>query len=323
MKRFNSRKYFLLIIIFLTVITNTLKADSGASAAFAPLQEAPALPLIPRLDSRDLMFRQYQADVQAARRHLFSPRRSVEEAADFLTIFSYLVLEGDELIRIAARTNIPIAAIVSLNRLSHTEDLEAGMLLLLPSMPGIFIPEIPGSDLERLINSTRSDDNPGIFLTVPRNGAAERFMFIPGDDFTSTERIFFLNRGFRFPLRDFRVTSPFGPRINPVTGRAGMHRGIDLAAPHGSEVFAVRAGVVTRIGYGSYLGNYIVIEHDNNWVSLYGHLSSVNTSLNQRVNSGAFIGRVGSTGQSTGPHLHFELIQNGRHQDPARLFGIR
>ena len=309
-KLYMNKSFFL---FFAAIILLTI---SGTALAQSPL------PLIPRLDSRDIMFRQYQADVEAARRHLFSPRRSVGEAAGFLTIYSYLVQEEDSLLRIAARSNIPIAALASLNRLSHAEDLKPGMLILLPSMPGIFVPQAPASDLERLIGSQRPEDSPGILLSIPRNGQTERFMFIPGDDFTPTERVFFLNRGFRFPLRTFRVTSLYGPRISPITGREHIHRGIDLAAPQGTPVYAVRAGTVTRVGYDGILGNYIIIAHDNNWVSLYGHLYSINTSLNETVQSGSFIGRVGSTGLSTGPHLHFELLQNGRHQDPARLFGI-
>ena len=286
-----------------------------------------ALPQIPRLDSQDMVFRQYLADVEAARRFIFSPRQRApdgvnQEAGALLTIYSYLILEEDDLIRIAARSNIPIATLASLNRLSNAEDLRAGGVLLLPSMPGIFVPEYPASELERLISTARAEDNLGLLLHIPREGRNERFMFIPGDDFSPTERTFFLNRGFQFPLRDFRLTSSFGHRVNPVTGRAGMHRGIDLAAPAGTEVFAVRNGTVIDIGFDPTLGNYILIEHDSNWISLYGHLSSINTGLNTRVQSGTFIGRVGSTGQSTGPHLHFELMRNGQNHDPARLLRL-
>ena len=300
---------FTITMIFLTIFIS-------AAAAEEPL------PLIPRLDSRDLMFRQYMAEVEASRRHLFSMGRNTQDAIKFLTIYSYLVREDDELLRIAARSNIPVAAIASLNRLSNAQDLTAGTLLLLPSMPGIFVPETPNSELERLISSTRSDDNSGIVLSIPRNGRTEKYLFIPADDFTSIERTFFLNRGFQFPLRDFRVTSLYGHRIHPITGREHIHRGIDLAAPEGTEVHAVRAGTVRRIGFDGTLGNYIIIQHDNNWVSLYGHLSSVHTNLNAKVQAGAFIGRVGSTGLSTGPHLHFELMQNGQNHDPSRLLGI-
>ena len=302
--------FFLFFIIFSIFLPkNTLRAESP-------------LPLIPFLDSRDFIFRQYQGDVETGRRLVFSPRRNPDQITENLTIYSYLVREEDSLLRIAARANIPISTLASLNRLSHADDLQTGFLLLLPSMPGIFVRENPLSDLERFLNSSRSEDEYGILLSIPQEGRTERYLFFPGDDFNSAEYIFFLNRGFRFPLREFRLSSPFGQRISPITGRLSHHRGIDLAAPEGSEVFAVRSGTVIDIGFDEILGNYVMVEHDNNWVSLYGHLSSVNTSINSQLSSGALLGRVGTTGQSTGPHLHFELIQNGQNQDPARLLGI-
>ena len=283
------------------------------------------LPLITRLDNRDEAFKQYISDVEASRRVLFSPRRPVPAAdlASSLTIYAYAPREGDNLMAIAARTNIPYSTLASLNRFTHAED-PLGSLMLLPSMPGLFIPETPGTDLERLLISARADFAPrsSVTLSIPRNGRTERFHFIPADDFSATERIFFLNRGFRFPLRDFRVSSNYGPRINPVTGSPGYHRGLDLAAQEGSEVFAVRNGSVVDIGLDPVLGNYIILSHENNWVSLYGHLSVINVSLQEPVRAGAFIGRVGSTGMSTGPHLHFELRQDGQTRDPARLLGI-
>jgi len=256
---------------------------------------------------------------------LFSFRqRSALELASSLTIYSYTPGDDEGLLAIAARCNIPYGTLATLNRLSHSEDMLSGRAILLPSMPGIFIPERPGTDLERLLSAARAEDdqNMGVILSIPREDATERFLFIPGDDFSSTERVFFLNRGFRFPLRDFRVTSFYGPRINPVTGNPTVHRGLDLAAPEGSEVYAVRSGTVAEIGEDAILGKYIILSHDNNWISLYGHLSTIETSLRAEVQSGSFIGRVGSTGQSTGPHLHFELRQHGQTRDPARLLGI-
>jgi murein DD-endopeptidase MepM/ murein hydrolase activator NlpD len=272
------------------------------------------------------MFRQYQSDVQAGRRDVYSSRRNqtAEELSSSLTIYVYVPQENDNLQGIAARCNIPIDTIASLNRFSNMED-PLGTLMLLPSHPGIFIPETPGNDLERLLISSRADRDPQaeVLLSIPRNGKTEQFRFVPGDNFSSTERIFFLNRGFRFPLKDFRVTSSYGPRINPVTGRPGMHQGLDLAAPEGTEVFAARGGTVIDLGEDRILGKYIILRHDNNWQSLYGHLSAINTTLYAEVLSGGFIGRVGSTGHSTGPHLHFELRQGGQTRDPARHFGIR
>ena len=284
------------------------------------------LPVIIRLDSRDTMFKQYISDVETARRLIFSSRFdqtnqvAMEALASSLTVYSYTPTGGEELMGIAARCSIPYGTLASLNRFSHAEDLVAGRAMLLPSIPGIFIPETQESDLERLILSAR--EGSAVTLTIRGEGVAERYHFIPGDDFTPTERIFFLNQGFHFPLRHFQVSSPFGFRINPVTGRAGMHGGLDLAAPQGSEVYAVKNGIVADIGEDPVLGKYIIISHENSLVSLYGHLSSIDTNLHADVQSGSLIGKVGSTGQSTGPHLHFEIRQDGRSRDPATLLGL-
>jgi murein DD-endopeptidase MepM/ murein hydrolase activator NlpD len=98
----------------------------------------------------------------------------------------------------------------------------------------------------------------------------------------------------------------------------GMHGGLDLAAPEGTDVFAAAAGVVTETGNDPVYGRYVIIKHGDVWASLYGHLSVVETALRKEVLSGSLIGKVGSTGQSTGPHLHFELRRNGRVEDPGK-----
>jgi hypothetical protein len=311
------------------------------SAAGLPAQEQPAFPVISRLENRDTVFRQYQGDVETARRLLFSRNRSspsggAKEAAvpdgvldgalaEALTIYSYR-LRGEDLLALAARCTIPYAALATLNRIPHPADLDREGNIHLPSMPGIFIPETAVTDLERLL--CVRDYREGIPVTIRYGGGvanqgqgieSRRFLFLPGAELTPTERAFFLTRGFRFPLKNYRLTSGFGPRINPVTGNLRNHQGLDFAAPLGTEVYAARDGVVTETGDDPIYGKYIIIKHDNSWVSLYGHLLEVTTGLRKSVKSGNLIGKVGSTGQSTGPHLHFELRQHGKAQDPGRL----
>jgi murein DD-endopeptidase MepM/ murein hydrolase activator NlpD len=281
-------------------------------------------PAISRLDMGDTIFKQYIADVEAARQRLFS---SVQDrvAGEDLTIYAYTPQKGEDLFSLAARCNIPYAALVTLNRLPHPVVPEAPGPLLLPSVPGLFIPENADSDLERLLLSSRNRE-PGIPVTLSRNGTKERFRFIPGTDFSPTERAFFLHREFRFPLKTYRLTSAYGLRLSPITGTPRFHGGLDLAAPEGTEVYAVRNGVVSEVGEDSVYGRYIIISHGENWTSLYGHLSFIAADLRSSVQSGSLIGKVGSTGLSTGPHLHFELRQNGKTRDPGKyLFkeGIR
>jgi murein DD-endopeptidase MepM/ murein hydrolase activator NlpD len=247
---------------------------------------------------------------------------SPDKAAEDLTVYAYIPRKGDDVFSLAARCTLPYAAFATLNRFDHPLSLGDAPVLLLPSMPGLFIPQGPESDLEQLLVASRGHQR-GVIITITRNNQKESFRFIPGADFSPTERAFFLNTGFRFPLRRYRITSSFGPRINPVTGTYRIHEGLDLAAPEGEEVLAVRDGVVAELGEDPIYGKYIIIQHGESWISLYGHLSKIETDLRSNVRSGSLIGRVGSTGQSTGPHLHFELRQNGEAQDPGRFLFTR
>ena len=273
-------------------------------------------PEIVSLDTRDSGFRQFMNDVEANRMRLAGIRLQPEETVRHLTIYQYTTQQNDDLLFIAARCNIPYSALASLNRINNPQDIRPGMRLLLPSCPGLYIPASFDSDLEKLIGAARQEQS-YVELFITTASGQETFLFFPGADFTPTERTFFLYSGFRFPLRAYRVTSSFGIRQDPISGNLSNHQGIDLAAPEGSDVYAAADGVVISLGFDNIYGNYIVIAHSNGWTSLYGHLQSFETVLNSNVRSGSLIGKVGSTGQSTGPHLHFELRQNGRALDPS------
>jgi murein DD-endopeptidase MepM/ murein hydrolase activator NlpD len=113
------------------------------------------------------------------------------------------------------------------------------------------------------------------------------------------------------------ITSPFGWRPNPFGGSPEFHQGLDIAAPTGTTVTAAAAGtVIMAQWYGGY-GNYILIDHGGGFSTGYGHLSAIYVSNGQSVARGQAIGAVGSTGESTGPHLHFEVRINGKPVDPA------
>ena len=110
--------------------------------------------------------------------------------------------------------------------------------------------------------------------------------------------------GLRYPLDRLHITSPFGVRIHPVTGARKMHSGIDYGSPKGSPVYAVAKGKVVVSDFDQYSGNKIAIRHADNSTSYYMHLSSRGVGVGAQVTGGQVIGRVGSTGRSTGPHLH-------------------
>ncbi len=114
-----------------------------------------------------------------------------------------------------------------------------------------------------------------------------------------------------------KVTSGFGYRIHPITGNRSFHTGIDLAAPEGTPIAAAYGGTVQDTGYTSGRGNYILLSHGDNLQTLYCHLSEIDVRTGDTVDAGGMIGLVGTTGMSTGPHLHFELRVDGVRCDPV------
>lgn len=123
--------------------------------------------------------------------------------------------------------------------------------------------------------------------------------------------------GFIWPCPDYtRITDYFGPRPQPVPGASTNHKGVDLAAPYGSVILASASGTVTISTHSNSAGNYIVIAHGNGMSTVYMHCSSLLVSVGDNVEQGEVIAKVGSTGYSSGNHLHFGVIKNSTYVDP-------
>lgn len=112
------------------------------------------------------------------------------------------------------------------------------------------------------------------------------------------------------------VSSPFGERTHPISGTSKIHHGIDIAADRGEEIYAVRSGQVTFAGIKGSYGKTVEIRHADGSISRYAHADKIHVRVGDRVQAGECIADVGSTGQSTGPHLHFEIRKFGRSIDP-------
>ncbi|WP_230974806.1 M23 family metallopeptidase [Brevundimonas vitis] len=127
---------------------------------------------------------------------------------------------------------------------------------------------------------------------------------------------------FSDPVRGFPVNSRFGTRKLAGEAKPRAHKGIDIAAPKGTAVLSTAEGRVVRTGHepGGY-GSFIEIRHPNGMTSFYAHLSRIDVYSGMEVDAGARIGLVGSTGYSTGPHLHFEIRRRGVQVNPARVLG--
>jgi murein DD-endopeptidase MepM/ murein hydrolase activator NlpD len=123
------------------------------------------------------------------------------------------------------------------------------------------------------------------------------------------------------PIRSgYRLTSGFGYRMHPTLGVWKMHNGVDLACGYGTPIHAAAAGRVVRSGYDGINGNHVILDHGGGWSSAYCHCSSLAVGAGEDVSSGQVVGYVGSTGRSTGPHLHFAVRSYGRFVDPAGAY---
>ncbi len=300
-------------------------------------------PAIEELNNSDILFRQLQNDISE-----FHRNRRTENGAPPLSFFRYELSEDDTFLRVASRLTLPQATIASLNGLREARfpsDLEE---IVIPNQPGVFAPIEPDSDLEYMLSGridpgeldifTEEDPDPemrtpedpavseertvgeeGIRTSVHVGEKTRDFYFFPGDDFTGEERRAFLGILFRSPLTEFRISSPFGSRPNPFTGRMSFHTGIDMVAPPGTPIRAAREGTVVAADRDRVYGKYVIIEHDRVFTTFYGHMNEIRVDLGESVQAGTVVGTVGNTGLSTGPHLHFEVRVRGEARDPAQF----
>ena len=142
-----------------------------------------------------------------------------------------------------------------------------------------------------------------------------------GNSFIASTAIPFRRSGVsipsRMPVDGVHLTSDYGMRVHPVLGGRRAHKGVDLAAPIGTPIYASADGVISRADWFSSYGLYVSIEHGGNIETRYGHMSRLNVAAGQEVRKGDIIGFVGTTGRSTGPHLHYEVRIAGEAVNPV------
>ncbi len=299
------QKALVLLLFFLLISLVGLPAEG---------MELP-YPSISSLLPSDTSLKQLHEDIA-----YYTIQESAQAPLPPLGLYQYSSREGDDLFGLASRFNIPYETIATLNRISAPGDLLPGTLILVPNQPGLFLPEIPRTELETFIQTWREiseESRIDLILYTPRG--IENFIYIQKQRFHSMERAFFLGILFHNPIPSSRLTSRFGNRNSPITGEYHFHNGIDLAAEMGTPVIPAREGVVIALGSDAVFGNYILIRHPGGWETFYGHLKKIFVRLNENVTSSIIIGEVGDTGLSTGPHLHFELRRNGESTNPESL----
>ncbi len=260
--------------------------------------------------------------------------RHIETKVRFrdITLSIVEVRRGDNFWKIARRYHIDIDTLIGANPFWDTLTASMKQYIVVPSSRGVLhfvaglgeIDELArryGVGLDMIVVQSL----PAFYrLYSPFVGGGPVAVFIknvrprPDQMTDALSRQFALREMFRSPLGG-RYSSYYGNRVHPIFRNWGFHNGVDIAAPFGTPVSASRAGIVTAAGWMGGYGKAVVIEHGDGFKTMYGHLSQIGVGSGQRVAAGRFIGRVGSTGYSTGPHLHFTLWHNEKLLNPMKV----
>ena len=292
-----------------------LAGQAAGSYGSPQVLQVADLPLITRLQRGDSLFDQLSADLAT-----YYKARAKKAVLPSLVLMRYQVKEGETLYSVAARLNLPHSTLVSLNHLSNPSQVSTGREMVVPNLPGIYLPVNPRSQLEQLLaNRLQGRLAQGETIRFRTAQALEEFRYFPSEDFSPKERLAFLGSLFRSPLASYRLSSTFGPRRNPISGQLIQHNGLDMVAPSGTPVLATADGIVLEIGHDQVYGNFLIIDHSGGYESVYSHLSKVLVRKGQAVLAGESVAAVGTSGQTTGAHLHFEIHFNGSPRDPLRL----
>jgi len=243
------------------------------------------------------------------------------KAAD-LTITEHTIAQKENFWKVAKRYGVNIDSIIGANQGMAKLSAAAGQKIRVPNQRGVI----------HMIEAGENADTIATLYRVPvasitaLNNLQPNHIFVPGlvlfiprakpvrlsEDMTAQYNL----RGiFGSPLPG-RITSGMGMRKHPVGGFRGRHTGIDLAASPGTRIDAAAAGTVLQTGEGEYLGKFVILSHKDSYTTLYGHCSQILTTAGKSVKKGQIIAKVGNTGRTTGPHLHFEIRKNGIPQNP-------
>lgn len=240
-----------------------------------------------------------------------------------VTFQNYTVRSGDSISTISRKFGLAnISTLIAVNNIVNVRTIYSGQVLRIPSVDGIMYRVSSGDSLNSLsvrfhVSVEEILDANDLSSDILPEGME---LFIPGVKMDTDSLKKAMGELFIYPITaHWRLTSKFGPRRDPFTGVASNHTGIDMACPTGTPIRAAMSGRVVFAGWSNIFGNYIIINHGNGYQTLYGHMSKTLAKQGEIVDQNTKIGLVGSTGYSTGPHLHFTVYKNGNLVDPLSL----
>lgn len=237
-----------------------------------------------------------------------------------LLCFSYTVRQGDTIGALAETFGLNQDTLLSLNEIKNSRLLQIGQVLRIPNQDGILYTVQKGDTLAGIAEQFRAETAAietvnELFSDTVHPGTV---LFIPGARLDPVQRQEINGDLFIWPVRSY-ITSPYGYRKSPFTGLRQFHSGLDIGAPAGTPIRAAMSGRVIAAGWDNSFGNYVVISHHAGYRTLYAHMSVIRVRAGAVVNTGERIGDVGSTGLSTGSHLHFTIYKNGVTVNPRSL----
>ena len=250
---------------------------------------------------------------------------SQNEEPSPLTYQTYRVKSGDMIGFIADEFNVTQDTIISVNNIKQSRLIQPGQYLKIPSMPGIiYTVKKNGETAESIAKKYDINAEKCAFvnnLNISSELNAGSVVFVPDAELDWATRQEINGDLFKKPLHSrYWLSSPYGWRDSPFsTGKRTFHGGLDMATSQGTPVYPALDGKVTAVGFNSTYGNYVIISHHSGYKTLYAHMSTVNCKKGNFVYTNTMIGRVGSTGMSTGPHLHFTVYKNGKTVNPNLL----
>jgi murein DD-endopeptidase MepM/ murein hydrolase activator NlpD len=232
----------------------------------------------------------------------------------------YRVVKGDTISEVAARYGVTTDSIVTFNGITNARTLSIGKYLKIPTLNGILYSTAAGDTATALaasygVSGDRIKELNGI---GDEPLSAGKPVFLPDARMSSWALREISGDLFSWPIRGW-ITSWYGWRDDPFSGARSFHTGVDIGARRGASVRAAMEGVVSATGYSTVSGNYVVIRHHSGYTSLYAHLDRIDVKPGRSVSQATVIGAVGSTGYSTGPHLHFTVSKNGRTMNPMTV----
>lgn len=257
-------------------------------------------------------------DLQTLNPYKAGPSR--ENPVELAKIFStHRVESGDTIWNIARKNKIGVDAILSFNKFNPSKKLRPGETIKIPKLNGIYYSVRKNDSLESIsrafstpLPEIRKYNDIGEYLSVGT------VLFLNEARYSAADREGLLGMSFMSPVRGF-LTSRYGMRLHPILNIPIFHTGMDIGADQGEKVKAAADGVVIFSGDSAANGNFIEVRHNDGYETGYAHLSKLLVPAGKRVKKGEVIGEVGSTGLSTGPHLHFEIKQNGKFVNPGRF----